>query len=390
MNQPNDAQKKPKKQGILPRVLAFVLTAVLVLAAVAAVVYRDKLNLDSFRRWLTYRSLQTGQTGQTEPFTHGGGERLDLACLENGFLFSSTAGAHYYSSGGAELGSQIAHLEHPVLSTSSRFGVVYDAGGTSLFQFGSTHQPYIHPQQEGDEILSARVNNSGWLTVTGLQSRYRGSVTVYNADHAPVISLNYSSAFVTDAILSPDCDTVAVVTISQAEGSFQSTLHLYRTNREEPFATIELGNFPVLDMDFDSSGLWLLGDTALITLSSKGEQRCDYPFDPDYLKGYALEGDGYAVLLLGKYRAGSARSMVTVDHDGQVLGQQDLSTQVLSLSAAGRYVALLSGHELNIYTSDLTHYDTLNDTQGARHVALHNDGSTLLANSQEAWLYIPS
>jgi hypothetical protein len=35
-------------------------------------------------------------------------------------------------------------------------------------------------------------------------------------------------------------------------------------------------------------------------------------------------------------------------------------------------------------------YNTLDDTQSARHVALCEDGGSLLANSQEAWLYIPS
>lgn len=391
MKQPNSADKAPKKSHtFLRRLLAFLVTAALVLGALAAVVYRDKLNLDSFRRWLTYRSIQTSQTGLTEPFTHGGGERLDMACLESGFLFASTAGAHFYSSGGVELASQVTHMEKPVLSTSSRFGVVYDAGGTSLFQFGSSHEPFVYADPDSNGILSARVNNSGWLTVTGLKSHYRGGVTVYNAHYEPVISLNYSSAFVTDAILSPDCRTVAVVTISQTDGAFQSTVHFHSTNAADPFATVTLDGFTVLDMDFDSNGLWLLGESSLITLSPKGEEQAQYHFDPDYLKGYTLDGDGFAALLLGKYRAGAAREVISVGHDAQVIARQELNGQVLSMSASGRYLALLAGQELNLYTKDLTPYNTLYDTQGARHAALYDDGSVLLADSQEAWLYIPS
>jgi len=353
------------------------------------VVYRDRLNLDVFRRWLLYRSIQTSETGQTEPFTHGGGDRLDMACLESGFLFSSTSGAYYYSTGGTELSSQITHMDNPVLSVSSKAGVVYDAGGESLFLFGGTGQTFTYAPDSGG-ILSARVNDSGWLTVTALQSRYRGGVTVFNAKYEPVISLNYSSAFVCDAVLSPDCKTVAVVTIGQADGSFQSTVHLYRTDREEAFATVRLDGFTVLDMDFDSSGIWLLGESSLIALSPDGASRQEYRFDPAYLKGYALEGDGFAVLLLGKYRAGSARDVVTVGADAQVIARQELNGQVLSLSAAGRYLALLSGRELTIYTRDLTPYSTLENSLNARSAALYTDGNALLSNGQEAWLYIPS
>lgn len=390
MKKSEQAGKAPKKSHtLLRRLLAFLVTAALVLGALAAVVYRDNLNLDALRRWLAYRSIQTSQIGLTEPFTHGSGDWLNMACLDEGFLFASTAGAHYYSSGGVELGSQVTHMEKPVLAASSHYGVVYDAGGNSLFLFSGKHEPFLYTPQNSSGILSARVNNSGWLTVTGLHDHYRGGVTVFNAGHEPVITLNYSSAFVTDAILSPDCRTVAVVTISQTNGAFCSTVHFYSTNATQPFHTVELDGFTVLDMDFDSSGLWLLGESSLVTLSAKGQEQAEYRFDPAFLKGYTLAGDGFAALLLGKYRAGSARNVATVGHDAQLIARQDLNTQVLSMTANGRYLALLTGQELNIYTEDLSSYSVLNDTQGARHASLCDDGSVLLADSQEGWLYIP-
>ena len=67
----------------------------------------------------------------------------------------------------------------------------------------------------------------------------------------------------------------------------------------------------------------------------------------------------------------------------------DLSGQVLSFDSAGNYCALLTGSELTIRTRDLTPYAVLADTQGARHTALSHNGSALLADAQQAWLYIP-
>ena len=40
-----------KKPNIFVRLLAFLVTLALLLGAVAAVVYRDRLNFDSIRRW---------------------------------------------------------------------------------------------------------------------------------------------------------------------------------------------------------------------------------------------------------------------------------------------------------------------------------------------------
>ena len=46
-----------KKPSLLVRLLAFLLTLALLLGAVAAVVYRDRLNFDGIRHWFLYRSL---------------------------------------------------------------------------------------------------------------------------------------------------------------------------------------------------------------------------------------------------------------------------------------------------------------------------------------------
>lgn len=382
----SDRADAPKKKNLFLRMLIFLVTLALVLGAVAIVVYRDKLNLDALRRYMTYRAVRTGSTGLAEPFTHGGGDRLSIACLERGYLLASTAGARCYSSDGTELSSQVVPMERPVLSAGARSGAVYDAGSETVYQFSTSGDPFVYTC---GGVLSARVNAGGAMVVTALQSHYRGSVTVLGADHRAIMALNYSSVFVADAILSPDAKTVAVVTVSQDGGAFGSSLLLYSTHREEPFATVELGGLTVLDMDFDSAGLWLVCDTALVILSADGQQRSDYPYDPAYLKGYALGGDGFAALLLGQYRAGSARDVVTVGSDGAIIARRTLKYQVLSLSAAGRYVALLSAHDLQICTGDLEAYSTLTDPRGARLACVCGDGSALLADSQEAWLFIP-
>ena len=84
--------KKAKKPNILFRLLALLVTAALVVGALLLVVYRDRINLDTFKRWLSYRALETSSTGEAAPFTQAGGERLSLACLDSGILMASTSG----------------------------------------------------------------------------------------------------------------------------------------------------------------------------------------------------------------------------------------------------------------------------------------------------------
>ena len=380
---------KAKKSNLFLRLLALLVTAALVLGALVLVVYRDRFNLDALVRWLAYRDLETSDTGGAAPFTHAGGDRMSIAYLDGGILTASVAGAHYYSLSGEPYVEEVLPLENPVLTASESAGVVYDAGGQSLFAFRDGSEYFQLTLEGGGDLLSARVNGRGWLTVTAQQSGYRGTVTVYDAEGQPVIQISLSSTFVVDAALSPDCRTVAVVTMGQEGGSFYSRLLFYPVDEKEPEAQVDLGNTAVLDLDYEDGLVWVLGSDRLVTATPDGSAVQTYALGRNYLKGASLAGEGFALLLTGRYQAGGATQALIVGPEGELTQTMELSGQILGLSAAGGYCALLTGSELAIYTRELAPYATLTTTQGARLVSLSPNGSALLANDEQAWLYIP-
>ena len=382
----NNKESSTKKPNIILRLLALLITAALILGALALVVYRDQLNLDTLEHWLAYRDLDTDAA--STPFTHPGGDSISTAYLNDGIVFSSGSGAHYYSPSGELYAEQVLSMEHPILSASDRCGVVYDAGGQSLFLFRQAQQPFSLTLDSGSDLLSARINDSGWLTVTAQQSGYKGAVTVYDGNYEKVIQISLSSTFVVDAALSPDCKTVAVVTINQQGGSFSSQILLYPINQTQPSATLDLGNMMILDLDFESELLWVLGEESLMTIHVGDHSMHSYSFGQQYLKGCDLDGDGFALLLLGRYRTGNASTAITIDKNAEILSSLSLSNQVLDFDCNSGYCSLLTGSALSIYNPFFELYTSFEDTQGARYTALSQDGSALLANTQQAWLYI--
>lgn len=382
------APKRLKKPNVVLRLLTLLVTAFLILGAMVLVIYRDTVNVDTLKRWLTYQSMEPGQAA---PFPHAGGDKLSVAYLDSGVVTASAAGAHYYGLDGEPLAEAVLSMENPVLSASNTTAVVYDAGNQSLFAFRNGRQSFSLSLSGGADLLSARPNNSGWLAVTAQQSGYKGAVTVYDSRGIEVIQISLSSTFAVDAAVSPDGRTVAVVTIGQQGGAFFSRLLLYHVNQEEPFAQLELGSLSVLDMDFDEDLIWLVGEDRLLTvsLSSEGETLQTYYISPNYLKGCSLGGDGFALVLTGRYRSGNADQAIIVDSTARAVQVLPLSNQILDYAAAGSYCALLTGTRLNIYDSTLTPYSSLDNALAARRLDLAPNGSALLANGQQAWLYIP-
>lgn len=390
-NKKPPAPKRLKKPSRLAQTLALLATSALVLLAMILVIYRDTLNVDALKRWLTYRNMDTGATGESAPFSHAGGGKLSVAYLDSGVVTASAAGAHYYAVDGEQLAEEVRSLENPVLTASRTTAVVYDAGNQSLFAFRGGEEYFSLTLEGSADLLSARPNENGWLAVTAQQSGYKGAVTVYDRKGEPVIQISLSSTFAVDAAVSPDGQTVAVVTIGQENGAFFSRLLLYRVNQKEPFAQVDLGSLTVLDMDFDEGVVWLVGEDRLLTVSLtlEGETVQTYFITPNYLKGCSLEGDGFAFLLVGRYRSGGATQALRIDSSAQVLQSIPLTGQVLDYAAAGDTCALLTGSQLTLYNAELELFAGVENTRAARLVALSANGSAVLANDQQAWLYIP-
>ncbi len=395
---PTEAPKKQGKPGKKPisrpmlilRILFHLMVACFTLALVAGAVllvaYRDTLNMDALRRYLTYSQLSS-EEGELASFIHAGGTQMDFCRLDSGVVLASHAGGHYYSISGESYAEAVDAFDAPVLSHSNTTAVVYDAGGQSLYLFADRTLPFSLSLNDGEELLSARPNDAGWLAVTAQLTGYKGTVSLYDASHKLAMEINLSSSFIMDGALSPDCSTVAVVTIGQTDGVFQSNLLLYPVGGSEPSSTLSLGDCIVLDMNYESDCIWIVGDRALLTV--EGSTVHSYSYGQYHLKGYSLDGDGFAALLLSEYATGDPNLLVTLDEKGAVLGTQSLLGAVPDLDADGDYLSLLSGEGLTVYTPTLTQYAQLDDSLGTQALAQYADGSVLLADAQEAWIFIP-
>lgn len=395
--QQNTESAPKKKPSFLVRLALTLAALVMVLVTVALVAFRNTLNLDSIKRFFTYRALVLSDSGQAEAFHYDGQISDCFEVLDGDLLVCSQNTLSLYSGSGTRYVNESVSLEHPVVDAAGELAVVYDAGGSSLYVLGQ--RELIWSSQDMESILAAHINRQGQLTVVTQHSGYRGAVTVYNSVYEPIMSVRIHSAFVMDAALSDDGRTLAILTIGQQEGDFASQLSYYTMNSASapagkpsdytPEHTVDLGGLVELAMRHTESQTWVLGDRGLAVAGHSGEAAfCDW--SGRYLKLFDLGGDGFSVALLGKYRAGSQAVLQVMDKTAQVTASLDLNEQVLSLSAAGRYLAVLTGDRLDIYTADLTLYASLEGTQGTRKVLLMEDGSAILISAESASFFIPN
>ena len=211
---------------------------------------------------------------------------------------------------------------------------------------------------------------------------------VYDASGQPVFAYRSADRFIMTAALSDDSRTLAAVTMGQSSGVFTSYVVFYRINSESALTTTALTGSLIYDLIPMGSRFCAVMEEQLCFLDDSGEVRAAYSCGSDYLRRVDC-GDGYAALLLGRYRNGTQHRLVTVDSDGQVMASLDVDGEVLSMSAAGRYIAVLFSDRMVIYDKTLAECARLDAVSEARQVLMRADGSAVLAGSTAASLYLP-
>ena len=143
------------------------------MGAVALVANYDKLNFDFIKRWFSYRTLARNDSGQAESFHFVGDSSNAFAVVDGDLLVCSPNTIRLYSGSGQAFVDQAVSMTNPVVSTAGGTALVYDAGGRELFVYSGREEVFSLTQEDGQALLSADVNQNGWLAVTSQESGHK-------------------------------------------------------------------------------------------------------------------------------------------------------------------------------------------------------------------------
>ena len=386
-NDDDGEEQKPKKRRKLSGIALFLLTLVVVLGVVLVAAYRDGTGFDVLRRYFSYSREEkaSGDAG----YDYDASSSNRFAALGDTLVVLSDTSLKLLGQGGEELWSANVQMKAPALATGGGRAVAYDVGGRELYVLDEKGEVASFEMNEEEPLIAATLNGKGWLAVTAEKQNYKACVSVYNAKMEKVFDFNSSRRFVSDACVTDDCAYLAAVTLGQEDGTFVSNIVLYDLTQTEPVANYSVRDGLVMSITQQSGKLVTVSDNKLTSADTAGQIAGEYSYGGAYLREYDCGGDGYTVLLLNRYQSGSVGRLVTVGTDGEELASLDVHEEVLSVSAAGRYVAVLYTDSLVVYNPDLQAYATLKGTGYAKEALVRTDGSALLVASESARLFLP-
>ncbi len=279
--------------------------------------------------------------------------------MNGGLVILSSSEYQAFDDSGELIDQGTKAFAHPALCAGKNGAVFWSQGGTDAMLL--TADGAVFTVDTKQPIISACINDRGYAAVSTEETGYKGLVTVYDPKAEPIYKWYSGSAYLTDAAVNPSGTGLAALTLN-AEGS---RIVCYSFSSEEEQASALLEGQLCFDLDYLSENrLCAVAEDRAVFLSGKCAVQGEYSFDGLYLKDYSLEGSGFAVFVLGRYRTGGSGRIVSVNNNGSEEGSLEISSEVRSLSVRGKYIAVVYSDSVVLYDSTLHVVGSIRDSAG--------------------------
>lgn len=364
-------RKEHTKQKTNRRILAVILTLLLIVLAVLIFLYRDMLSLG----FLTEKSEGlASMVSQNEPFTYETGSQQMFSLMGDSLVVASSTGLQLLDEKGETISREVFSMSNPAVCASSSTCAVYDVGGFSLRIYKDGEFQNL---DRDSEIISVSVNGDGYYAVAGFEAGYKGSVKVYNSNLDPVYEWFSGSGYILDAAVSPDNSSLACLCLE----SSGTVVHLFHLDSEEEQASVTLPDEMAFKLSFEKGGNFcILSESSMHFYNLSGNELSSYDFGEGYLANYELSEDCWAVVV-SKYVSGSDVSLLSFENNGKIAGTAQLSSEPLSLFSRDDKLLLLGASDVILYSGNLHLQNQNHVSAGFVSAVLLSKGSVLLLSS---------
>ncbi|MCL2408492.1 MAG: DUF5711 family protein [Oscillospiraceae bacterium] len=373
-------EKKKKKRRVIGVVLALVYLSITAYIIISIVSGAESWGFARFANMFSQRPvyLRAGE------INFNVGRNRVFADLGGSLAAAGTLGIQVLDADGNEALRESFRMESPAISAQDGRAIVYDIGGTEIRVFNGTE--IVSAIEANGRIVSATINPNGWIAVaTQVSGGYRGVVTVHNDRGRDVFRVFLvEEGYVLTAALSPDNGTLSVLTLRET-GSMISRWEVGRAADGAQSYT-SLPDELIIDISHLPNGNLLAVSTgSLIVINRNGSAREIFDFSGRRLGRYAMDS-GVIILHLLDYGVGNSGRIITLRENGSVIAELEANREILSMSAAGGYLAVLWSDGLMFYDSRLNELPVPEESfsiAGANRVIAVN-GAALVAGDYAA------
>ncbi|GHV07273.1 hypothetical protein FACS1894217_07740 [Clostridia bacterium] len=278
-----------------------------------------------------------------------------------------------YDTSGRETFSAERTLLLPAMSEGGGNLIAYDRDGDTLIFIGP--RGVIFDERWASPIITAKVNQNGWLALVTRGDGYRSVVTVYNNEGGEVYRYSSPGRYITDAAVSADGKNLAVVSAGYNDSWVQSRLQVFDMNSDAIPVGTEL---PMTRELFFGNGLCVLTDESVLFFTDGGAKKSEVSLAGRVVLDWTELATGLVL------RTENALELYSWK-DGTQSGRAELTESVVCQSGAGEWLTIVSSGHIQVFKGkDLKQAASKPNDNYARQALQQADGRVYLIENDKA------
>lgn len=380
MTKKKKAEKVKKEKGHWLKRLLSVLLILAVLAAVAYIIL-DTLAGEGRTVGEFIGSAMEKETVKSDKFSFDAYSDNIFEELNGGLVVVSASAFQVLDSTGEISGRGTKAFGRPAVASGPGGAVIWSQGGEDVMLVAANGATVSIDSDAA--VISASVNDNGYSAVAAEQSGYKGLVTVYDPKGEAVYKWFSGAGYLVDAAVNNSDTGMAALTVN--EGG--SRLVAYSFGSEEEQGAYNEAESVYFDMDYIAENrICAVSGSKAVFVNGKCEYSGEYSFDGWYLRDYSLDGNGFAVFVLGKYRTGGEVCIAAVDAGGDAVSVP-ADSDVRAISVRGRYIAVTYSDSVVLYDRNFNEIGRVENAAGVEMALACADGKLIAVSTNGAVEY---
>ena len=338
-------QKTRKKQRIM-----WIIIAVIIVLLVVMKLF--ELDFSSIGNAISGKeeSIVSSVSSGNYPVTLTSSKNIAFGSISGNVYALTDLDLNIISSSNGEVKQNYEHrLANPVIDVNGGYAVLFDQGGTAY----SLHTPTdtVYTDKADNSILCAAVSQTGTVALATTSDCAKTTIKVYSKSLDEKFSFDVSYGYVSALAIDSRGTRLAFAAVNSEGAKLKTVVYTMNISDDKPRGEFEYLVSSVVDLQFNSSDVYVVGNDFVSVISSLKKERKAFEQGSISLVSYCYDTSNRLVIAYADFEGSVSDSVAIVKPSGRVSSKGTDLPEIKAITASSSTVSILSGNELISYKS---------------------------------------